>query len=385
MPADLIESFPPLSDGRAVRAMTLRCGPASCRLIDYGARVQSLIVPDASGRPTDVALGFEDMAGYEADGISFGCTTGPVAGRIDHGRFSLDGVDYQLPTNDPDGNHLHGADLGLWVQTWDIAEVSASAVTFTWEQQPPAPGQIDRYPGRVRYRVTYELREAPRASGEKGATQAAGYDLVITYHAATDTPTPINLTNHTYFNLGGATDEGGRAGDDLYRDLLDTVVRIDGSNTLAVTDRLVPTGELAAVDGTPLDFREPHAIGERIGELQNKPRPGYDHVWVLDSPAQVGQLREVGTASHAGAGLTLSCLSDQPCLVFYVGNFLDGSLRGKGGVTYGYRTGFCFEAQRHTDAINHHDPDAGRTTFPDIVVRPSRDYHQTCVYRLTVG
>jgi aldose 1-epimerase len=296
----------------------------------------------------DVVLGCDDLEGYLHDGSYFGATIGRYANRIARGRFTLDGRTCRLALNNGP-NSLHGGDAGFDKMFWD-GRGDGRRVRLHLTSPDGAGG----YPGTLHVEVTWEVENR---------------DLRIDYRARCDAPTVLNLTNHAYFNLAGIDREAAS--------ILDHVLTIDADRYTPVDPTLIPTGALAAVSGTPLDFRVPTAIGTRIGaaDTQLERAGGYDHNFVL---AETGSFRRAARVVDPGSGRALEVWTTQPGLQFYSGNFLDGTVRGKHGVRYGHRTGLCLETQHFPDSPNH-------PGFPSTVLRPGQSYEQTTVYRFSAG
>lgn len=320
-------SFGVRRDGSPARLFTLQNGDYRATLTDHGATLVSLSWPDKQGKVADVLLGFDDVTGYESDGNQyFGCTTGRVCNRIAKGRFSLDGFDYQLAINN-EPNHLHGGttkslDKVLWRGEPTTLD-GGPAVQFTYV----SPDGEEGYPGRLEVTVTY-------AMPKPGV-------LRIDYAATSDRDTPVNLTNHAYFDLAG---EGAPS-------ILDHVLQIAADRYTPTDDTLIPTGRIDSVQGTPLDFRTPTPIGARIDALTPTAAKGYDHNYVLGQPGSDG-LRRAAILSHPSSGRTVEIATTEPGLQFYSGNFLQGQ-KGKGGKGYAYRSGLCLETQHFPDSVNH--------------------------------
>ncbi len=332
-------------------------GAAVVRLTDYGATVVSLEVPDRDGILADVVLGFDDVLGYQSSANQFfGCTTGRVANRIRNGRFTVDGREYSLEINNPP-NHLHGGSRGLHTHLWHAESSTASGearVRFTRK----SPDGESGYPGRLALVVTYTLNSRD--------------ELIIDYEGRTDTPTPVNLTNHSYFDLAGA----GAA------TILDHEIEIAASRFTPTDDTLIPTGELAPVAGSALDFREPRTIGSRLAEVDRVPWIGYDHNYVLDGPLEGSvpdapgrYLRFACRLRHPESGRTLEIYTTQPGLQFYSGNFLHGQT-GKGGARYEQRSALCLEPQDFPDAVN-------QPAFPSVVLKPGQIWRHRALYRFS--
>jgi aldose 1-epimerase len=340
------EAFGAMPDGTSVDVYTLRnANGVEVRAITYGGIIVSLKTPDRAGVLGDVVLGFDALDGYLRDHPFFGAIIGRYGNRIGNGRFVLDGTEYRLATNNGP-NHLHGGVKGFDKVVWSAEPVaSRNAVTFS----RTSPDGEEGYPGTLTASVTYEL--------------TARNELIVDYHATTDKATPVNLTQHSYFNLAG---EG--SGDILGHELM-----INADRYTPVDATLIPTGGLASVDGTPFDFRIAMPIGVRI----NSPHPqikngqGYDHNWVLNRPSDGLQL--AARVVEPTSGRTLEISTTEPGLQFYAGNFLDGTLTGKGGHAYAHRSGFCLETQHFPDSPN-------KPSFPSTILRPGNQYRSRTVF-----
>jgi len=348
----LVETaFGTLEDGGKVTLFTLtNPSGAEARIINYGAIVVSLKVPDRQGKPRDIVLGYDDLAGYVKDKNFFGSTVGRFGNRIGAGKFTLDGKSYQLDLNDGP-NHLHGGAHGFYKKLWQAEPVKSkegSGVKLTYVSKDGEEG----YPGTVTLTVTYTLT---RDSG-----------LRIDYRGTTDKPTILNPTNHSYFNLSG----------DPTQTILGEDLTIDADKTTPVGAGLIPTGKLADVAGTPMDFRKATKIGARIDvkDAQLELGKGYDHNWVLRGYTK--KVRKAAELYDPTSGIVMQILTDQPGLQFYSGNFLNGTIHGKNGVVYQHRTAVCLEAQLFPDAPNH-------SNFPSAVLRPGQTYTQTTVYQFS--
>ncbi len=338
-------------DGSAVELYTLRgANGISASIATYGGIAVSLQVPDASGALADVLLGFDSLEGYLAHGsVYFGCLVGRYGNRIGGGRFTLDGKQHVLARNDGD-NHLHGGARGFDKVVWAASPRTSPAGPALQLSYLSRDGE-EGYPGNLSVTVTYTL-------------EADG--LRIEYAAVTDAPTHCNLTNHAYFNLDG---QGSGT-------ILDHRLQLRASRFTAVGPGLIPTGEIRGVEGTPLDFRTPARIGDRIDapDPQLQVGGGYDHNWVLDRSGAGPELCARLVAPRSGR--LLEVLTTEPGVQFYSGNFLDG-LRGKGGKTYPRRSGLCLETQHFPDTPN-------RPEFPSTVLRPGEKYATTTVYRFGI-
>lgn len=343
--------FGTTADGHEVTQFTLTNAGITAKIINYGATLTELHVPDADGKVADIVLGFDNIKQYETESPYFGCTTGRVANRIAGGKFSLDGKEYTLATNNAP-NHLHGGDVGFNKRMWKATPGAAKdgpSVTLTYL----SPDGEEGYPGNLNVQVIYTLTD-------KG-------ELRIDYKATTDKATPVNLTHHTYFNLGGH-----RSGT-----VLNHVLEINASHYTPVNANLIPTGEIKRVDGTPFDFRRPATIGGRIGQLPGDPAAkdpgGYDLNYVLNS--QSGEVARAATLRDPVSGRVMEVWTDEPGIQLYTGNYLDGTLKGKDGEIYNKNDGVCLETQHYPDSIN-------QPKFPTIVLRPGETYTQTCTHKL---
>ena len=342
------QPFGKIPDGTAVEIFTLSDGPYEARITNYGGVVVSLKAPDRNGKSADVVLGFDDLNGYVANfnGPStafFGAIIGRYGNRIGHGSFTLDGKKYSLPLNNGE-NTLHGGPHGFNNVVWKAKPIT-NGVELTYLSKDGEAG----YPGNLSALVRYTL--------VKG-------DLRIEYSATTDKDTVVNLTNHSYFNLAGQGD------------ILSHQLTLHASRFTPVDAGLIPTGELKSVEGTPFDFRKATAIGARINaddEQLHRGR-GYDHNWVLDSGG--GKLTEAAELYDAGSGRVLKVLTDQPGIQFYSGNFLDGSIKGKGGKPDELHAALCLETQHFPDSPNHSD-------FPTTELKAGARYHTVTVYSLS--
>jgi aldose 1-epimerase len=341
-------------DGQEVRVFTLRnANGVEARVTNYGGIIQTLRVPDREGQFADVVLGFDSLSGYMAEGNPyFGSIIGRYGNRIAGAEFALDGETYALAQNNGP-NSLHGGDRGFDKVVWDVEpfqRAGEEGLIFRYT----SPSGEEGYPGTLETTVTYTLNDDD--------------ELIFDYHAVTDEATPVNLTQHSYFNLAGH-DAG---------DILDHVVMIDAGYFTPVDSTLIPTGELRPVEGTPFDFTEPTAIGARI-DADNRQigyGPGYDHNFVLrrEGPAEEPQL--AARVTEPTSGRVMEVLTTEPGLQFYTGNFLDGTLTGKGGVVYEHRTGFAMETQHFPDSPNQPD-------FPSTILRPGEEYTSRTIYRFT--
>jgi aldose 1-epimerase len=319
------------------------------RLMNYGATLLELRVPDRLGRPVDVVLGFDDVKSYFSSHPYFGAVIGRYANRIAGGRFILGGVEHVLAANDG-ANHLHGGGRGYDKVIWHaVAEQITPVPQVTWHYASPA-GE-EGYPGNLDVYVTYTL--------------TADNALRLDYEARTDATTIINLTHHAYWNLGGGAD------------ILDHELQIMGSHFLPVSTELIPTGEERPVSGSEMDFLAATPIRSRLDPDSRQLRfanSGYDHTWILDRSGE--DLALAARLADAGTGIAMEVWTTQPGIQFYSGNFLDGSLVGKRGQRYGKHAGLCLETQHFPDSP--HQPG-----FPSVVLERGETYRQTTLYRFT--
>jgi len=341
------QAFGHTSEGTAVDLYSLADGKVEVGIITYGGIIVSLRTPDRNGKFDDVVLGCDSVEKYVAQTAHFGGIVGRYANRIAHGTFQLDGHTYSIPKNDGD-NSLHGGVRGFDKVVWEAKKIQ-DGVELTHVSKDGDQG----FPGTLTTTVRYTL---------------SGNALRIEYSATTDKDTVLNLTNHSYFNLAGQ----GKG------DILGHVVKINASRMTPVDANLIPTGALTSVDGTPFDFRTPHAIGERIDvdDAQLRLGRGYDHNFVLDHPS--GELAEAAEVYEPTTGRILQVLTTEPGLQLYTGNFLDGSITGKAGRVYNRRFGFCLETQHFPDSPNH----AG---FPSTTLKPGQKFHSVTVFQFSAG
>jgi aldose 1-epimerase len=340
--------FGKTADGKDVDLYVLtNASGMTAKVMTYGAILTELDVPDRDGKMADVVLGFDDLKGYLGGHPFFGATVGRVANRIARGKFTLDGKEYTLAKNNGP-NALHGGMKGFDKKVWQAEQVPADngvAVKFTCT----SPDGEEGYPGTLTASVTYTLTNAN--------------ELRLDYTATTDKATPVNLSNHSYFNLAGQS-----SGDILGHELT-----LEAEKYTPVDDTLIPTGKIESVKGTPLDFTTPHKIGERIKELRGDP-VGYDHNFVLNGGGK--KLALGARVVEPRSGRVMEMLTTEPGVQFYTGNFLDGSNKGKGGAVYNKHAGFCLEAQHFPDSVNH-------ANFPSVILRPGQTYKQTTVYKFS--
>ena len=337
------ESFRQTRDGQAVDAFIFE--NAKCvrvKIINYGATIVSVEVPDRVGQLADVVLGFDDMAGYQGAGNPyFGATCGRYANRIANGKFTLDGTEYSLAINN-EPNALHGGLVGFDKKVWD-ADIVDDAVKMSLS----SPDGEEGYPGALKVEVTYSLND----EGE----------LRIDYVAETDQKTVLNLTNHSYFNLAGGGSVHGHE------------IRINADRYTVVDDSSIPTGKLRTVAGTEMDLLVPTPIGQNIANVQGG---GYDHNYCINQAAE-GELTLAASVVEPESGRTLECWTTEPGVQLYTGNFLKG-VKGKDGAVYNKQDAFCLETQHYPDSPNQPD-------FPSTELSPGKTYTQTCIYKFGVA
>ena len=341
-----------LDDGREVKIFTLaNAKGVTARVMEYGAILVGVEVPDSKGRTADVTLGYDTLSGWLGSPSYFGATVGRFGNRIAHGKFTLDGKEYSLATNNSPGGipcHLHGGLKGFDKVLWrgeTVRKAGARGVALAYTSKDGEEG----YPGTLQVRVTYWLTDAN--------------ELIWEAEATTDKPTIVNLAHHTYWNLSG----------DPTKPITGHLLMLAADSYLPTDKGLIPTGKVAPVAGTPMDFRAPIAIGSRVNADFEalKLGGGYDHCWVLRSG--IGT-RLAARVTDPASGRIMEVLTDQPGVQFYCGNFLDGTVSGKKGVNIGFRTGLCLETEGFPDAPNHPD-------FPSTVLRPGQTYHHTMIVR----
>jgi aldose 1-epimerase len=347
--AATVAHFGSMPDGREVKLITLRNrNGMEVAVTNYGAIVQRIVVPDRDGEFADVTLGFDTLDDHLGEHPYFGAVVGRYANRIAGGKFSIGGTEYTLATNNGP-NSLHGGIKGFDKVLWDVlSEDITNSVTLRYVSADGEEG----YPGTLTATVVYTLTDEN--------------ELRIDYSAESDKPTPVNLSNHTYFNLAGNGD------------VLEHEVMIAADRFTPVDSTLIPLGTLRPVDGTPFDFRRPTAIGERIGQgdTQLEYGMGYDHNWVLNREPGGEGLFMAARVHEPQSGRVMEVLTTEPGLQFYTGNFLDGSVVGKGGKAYEHRSGFCMETQHYPDSPNQPD-------FPSTILAPGEVYESTTIYRFS--
>jgi aldose 1-epimerase len=344
------EPFGTAPDGQPVEIFTLRNkNGIEARIMTYGGILVSLKTPDRSGALGDIVLGYDNLDSYVKNSPYFGALIGRYGNRIAKGHFSLDGSEYTLATNNYP-NALHGGDKGFDKHVWTATVPTDTHNPMLILKYLSKDGE-EGYPGNMEVTATYTLQP--------------DNTLRLEYRATTDKDTVANLTEHSYFNLAG------------HGTILNHLVQIFANDYTPVDSTLIPTGQLAPVEGTPFDFRKPAAIGARIGEdnEQLKFGGGYDHNWVINKP--FGEMGLMARVVDPESGRVLEISSTEPGLQFYSGNFLDGTITGKGGRVYEHRAAFCMEPQHYPDSPNHPD-------FPTTELKPGQVYHNTILYHFSV-
>lgn len=317
---------------------------------NYGGRIVSVMVPDKNGELQDVVLGFDSISGYTSVDNNFGATIGRYGNRIANGKITVGGVDYQLPQNNY-GHTLHGGNEGFDKKVFNAEQPDSQTVVMTYVSKDGEAG----FPGNLNVKVTMKLTDDDA--------------IDINYEAETDKETVVNLTNHSYFNLSG------NANNTVLNDLL--MINADGFTP--VDDTFMTTGEIAKVEGTPMDFKTPTAIGERIDNydfVQLKNGDGYDHNWILNSKGDITQL--AASVYSPASGILLEVFTSEPGLQVYTGNFLDGTVTGKKGIVYNKRTAICLESQKYPDSPN-------KPEWPSPYLKPGEKYTSRCIYKLSIN
>ena len=334
----------------ALYTLTNANGMEVC-ITNFGGRIVSILVPDNQGQMKDVVLGFDKVSDYfpHNNQTDFGASIGRYANRINQGKITLDGKEYQLPQNNF-GHCLHGGPTGWQYQVYECVEADAQHVKLL----RVSPDGDNNFPGEVKAYVTYTLTDDNK--------------IDIAYEATTDATTVINMTNHSYFNL---------AGDPANHSVTDDVLYVNSSYYTPVDDTYMTTGEIATVLDTPFDFRIPHTVGEYINadNAQIRNGNGYDHNWVLDTKGDITQVAvELWCPEN---GIDLKVYTDEPGIQIYSGNFLDSTVIGKKGITYKKRSGICLETQKYPDTPN-------KPEWPSAVLRPGETYHSHCIFAFSV-
>jgi len=343
----MTEPFGQTPDGQAVDLVTMTnaCG-IEARIITFGGIIISMKTPDREGKLGDVVLGFDKLDGYTKEHPYFGAIIGRYGNRIGAGKFTLDGVEYELATNNG-ANHLHGGIKGFDKVVWKIEGTKAEGDEAILKLSYLSKDGEEGYPGNLKCTVTYTL--------------TADNELKIRYEATTDKPTVLNLTNHSYWNLAG---QG--TGDILWHELM-----LNADRYTPVDEGLIPTGELKSVKDSPMDFTEPKAIGSRIKQVDIG---GYDHNFALNG--ETGQMKLCAEVYEPTSGRVMEIHTTEPGVQFYTGNFLDGTLTGKGGKVYQKHYAFCLETQHFPDSPN-------KPNFPSVVLKPGEKYDIITVHKFS--
>ncbi len=341
----------PVEEGNQIYSLKNKNG-MEIKVTNFGGRLVAVNVADRDGIVRDVVLGFDNVEDYypENNKSDFGASIGRYANRIQNAKFAIDGVEYNLPKND--GNHsLHGGPTGWQYQPYKVVELTDNSIKLRMD----SPDGDNGFPGNVTAFVTYTLTDDNAVD--------------IQYEATTDAPTVINMTNHSYFNL---------AGDPANYTCEEDILYVNASRFTPMDDTLIPVGEFAPVAGTPLDFTTAHKVGDRINEVefeQVKFGNGYDHNWVLDNNCDMEVL--AAELYCEKTGIDMKVYTNEPGVQIYTGNFLDGSVTGKGGVVYNKRAGICLETQHYPDSPN-------KSEWPSVVLRPGEKYYSRCTYVFSV-
>ena len=318
-------------------------------ITNFGGRIVSVMVPDKDGQMRDVVLGFDSIQDYVSKPSDFGASIGRYANRINQGKFTLDGTEYQLPQNNY-GHCLHGGPQGFQYRVFDAVQPNPQELELTYVAEDGEEG----FPGNITCKVLMKLTD--------------NNAIDIRYEAETDKPTIVNMTNHSYFNL-----DGDAARNEAH------LLTIDADYYTPVDSTFMTTGEIAPVEGTPMDFRTPTPVGARINDydfVQLKNGNGYDHNWVLNTKGDV--TRKCATLESPLTGIVLDVYTNEPGIQVYAGNFLDGSLTGKKGITYNQRASVCLETQKYPDTPN-------KPEWPSAVLRPGEKYMSQCIFKFSVN
>ena len=345
-------SFGKLPDGREVDQYILKnANGMEVKIMNYGGVITHWTAPNKEGKYEDIVLGFDSLAGYLTPPPYFGAVIGRYGNRIAKGKFTLDGKTYQLAKNNGE-NHLHGGVVGYDKVLWNAESIEGaeSTLKLTYLSKDGEEG----YPGNLNITVTYTLTN--------------DNSLKMDYVATTDKATIINLTNHSYFNLSAAK-----------KDVLDQEITLNADRYLPVDEGLIPTGELRLVTGNVFDFSKPTEIGKGINDVKDKQIKlggGYDHAWILNKK-EPNELSLAATVLEKTSGRKMEVMTTEPAIQFYTGNFLDGSLTGKGGVKYTKRFALCLESEHYPDSPN-------QSAFPSVVLKPNEKYSTTTIYKFSV-
>ena len=337
-------------DGKKTDLYTLRNkNNMEVCVTNFGGRIVSVMVPDKDGQMRDVVLGFDSIQDYVSKPSDFGASIGRYANRINQGRFTLDGTEYQLPQNNY-GHCLHGGPQGFQYRVFDAVQPNPQELELTYMAEDGEEG----FPGNITCKVLMKLTDDNA--------------IDIRYEAETDKPTIVNMTNHSYFNL-----DGDAARNEAH------LLTIDADYYTPVDSTFMTTGEIAPVEGTPMDFRTPTPVGARINDydfVQLKNGNGYDHNWVLNTNGDI--TRKCATLESPLTGIVLDVYTNEPGIQVYAGNFLDGSLTGKKGITYNQRASVCLETQKYPDTPN-------KPEWPSAVLRPGEKYMSQCIFKFSVN
>ena len=337
-------------DGKKTDLYTLRNkNNMEVCVTNFGGRIVSVMVPDKDGQMRDVVLGFDSIQDYVSKPSDFGASIGRYANRINQGRFTLDGTEYQLPQNNY-GHCLHGGPQGFQYRVFDAVQPNPQELELTYMAEDGEEG----FPGNITCKVLMKLTDDNA--------------IDIRYEAETDKPTIVNMTNHSYFNL-----DGDAARNEAH------LLTIDADYYTPVDSTFMTTGEIAPVEGTPMDFRTPTPVGARINDydfVQLKNGNGYDHNWVLNTKGDI--TRKCATLESPLTGIVLDVYTNEPGIQVYAGNFLDGSLTGKKGITYNQRASVCLETQKYPDTPNNPE-------WPSAVLRPGEKYMSQCIFKFSVN
>ena len=345
-------SFGKLPDGREVDQYILKnTNGMEVKIINYGGIITHWTAPDKDGKFEDIVLGFDSLAGYLTPSPYFGAIIGRYGNRIANGKFTLEGKTYTLATNN-NQNHLHGGLVGYDKVLWNVEPIEGaeSALKLTYLSKDGEEG----YPGNLNITVIYTLMN--------------DNSMKINYAATTDKSTVINLTNHTYFNLSASK-----------KDVLDQEVTLNADRYLVVDKGLIPTGELRPVSGSVFDFTKPTVISKGINQVKDdqiKLGGGYDHAWILNKK-EANELSLAATVLEKTSGRKMEVMTTEPAIQFYTGNFLDGSMTGKGGVKYSRRFALCLESEHYPDSPN-------QKAFPTVVLKPNEEYSTITIYKFSV-
>jgi aldose 1-epimerase len=318
------------------------------RITNYGGRVVDLFTPDTAGHFDDIVLGYESLYGYlNSHEKYFGAIIGRYGNRIGEAKFEIDGKKYKLDANNGP-NSLHGGNNGFHNVYWTITQLDQQTILMEYISEDMEEG----FPGKLNLKVKYCMTD--------------NNELKIEYFASTDKPTIVNLTHHSFFNLTG----------DFRNSINDHILEIPAEFYTPVDDELIPTGEIATVEGTPFDFRKPTRIGARVDENSNqlKRGNGYDHNWVLDADGLNKDIRLAAIVTEPSSGRIMEVYTNEPGIQFYSGNFLSGKDIGKNGIIYNYRTAFCLETQHFPDSPN-------KSNFPETLLNPGEEYYSICIYK----